>query len=285
MILKQLWTHNTDARLAGLSFAREARLILAWDVSQRLTLWDRGGQRRASTSLVLAPVAAAISDDGQQIVAVGPGGEVHWLDRELNLQFDHKLPAAPLAVALESFGDYLAVSDRERRTHLFNRLGKSVATFVSPRPLHHLAFVPSKARLLGAADYGFIGCFDAQGRCLWRDAPLTHVGSLCCDGSGSTILLASFSDGVNRYDALGMQRGHLATPAPCRRAAVSFDGTLILTASESASLSLLNRQGLVLETLAIPQSATALVMGALGELGVFGLPTGDVTAVGIQCGP
>lgn len=281
MILKQLWTHNTVARLAGLSLAREAGLILAWDQSQRLTIWDRTGQRKATTALVLPAVAAAISDDGKQVVAAGSGGQIWWLDADLKLQFDHDLKTSPLAVALEAFGDYVAVSDRERRTHVFNRLGKTVTTFETPRALHHLSFVPSRARVLGAADYGYVGCFDAQGRCLWRDAPPTHVGSLCCDGTGSTVLLACFSDGLRHHDATGSHRGNLPTPAPCRRAAISFDGNTILVASESASLALLNRQGRVLETLALPQSATALVLGALGELGVFGLPTGDVTAVSI----
>jgi hypothetical protein len=285
MKLEPLWTRRTEARLTGLSYAREAGLVLAWDVGQRLTLWDRSGQRQAQTTLLVPPVVAAISDDGSQIAAAGPNGEIWWLDPDLKFQFDLTLKSAPLALALDPLGDYLAVSGRERRTHLFNRLGKELAAFETARPLHHLVFVPSQARILGAADYGFIGCFEASGRCLWRDSPLTHVGSLSCDGTGSTILLACFSQGLRWYDHSGKLAAQVPTETPCRRADISFDGDLVLAASESASLSLLNRQGRVLETLATPQNVAALVLGALGEMGVFGLPTGDVTAVSIQRNP
>jgi WD40 repeat protein len=276
------WTQRTPARLGGLSFAREASLLLAWDESQQLFLWDRHGRRTAQATLLLPPIAAAISDDGNQIVAAAGDGRIWWFDRTLQLQFDLKIQAPVQTVALEPLGDYLAVSDRERRTHLFNRHGKPLVSWETPRALHHLAFVPGAARLLGAADFGFVGCFDAAGGAVWRDAPLTHVGAIASDGVGSAVLLACFSEGLRLYGSRGQQLGRLATPAPCRRAAFDYDGTTILSAGEDASLALLNRQGRVLETFALPHSASALALGALGDLGVIGLPTGDILAISIQ---
>lgn len=281
MQLVPLWTHTLGDRPVGISLAREARLLLAWDGVQQPTLFDFRGRTRGSIRLPLPAVAAALCETGQHVVAAAHK-HVWWFNQELRLQFDIGLPAAVIAVALEPHGNYLAASDEARGLHLFNRLGQPIASWEAPRPIHHLVFVPGQARLLAAADFGFLGAFDSTGRCLWRDTPLTHVGSLTCSGAGDGIALACFTEGLRRYDGNGGPLSRWSLPVPCRRAAMDYAGQAVLAAGDDASLYLLNPQGRVSEKLVLEHSVSALALGALGDLGFVGLARGEVLAIGVQ---
>jgi hypothetical protein len=270
------WTQRTEARVLGLCLAREAGLLFAWDASRRLYLWNVTGALVARQSLHFQPGAACISDDGSRVVVVGESGELWWLDHELRLKLDLRIPAGGQVAALDTLGHYLAVSDRERHTRLYHRGGKELALIETPRPLVFLQFLATQPRLLGAADFGFVGAFDPTGHAVWRAAPLFRVGSLCTDGQGSCLLLASYSSGVERYDAGGQHLPHLATPQPCRLARTDFAMSCILIATESSTLALLKPDGAVVKTVPIPGNATGLVLGALGEYGAFALADGTV---------
>jgi hypothetical protein len=280
-LLQPTWSQRTDARLLGLSLAREAGLFFAWDAAQRLYLWNVRGESVARQTLHFQPCTASISDDASRIVVAGEQGDLWWLDQELRLKVDLRVSTTPLAVALDTLGHYLAISGDDRRTHLFHRGGKELGVFDTPRPLAFLHFSATEPRLITAADYGFVATFDPTGRCLWRDTPLVRVGSLCIDGHGACLLLACYSTGIVRYDLSGSRLSPLTTPQPCRLARSDFQRTRILAAGEGASLTLLKPDGQVLSTLAISANATALVLGALGDYGAFGLADGTVTFVEI----
>jgi hypothetical protein len=273
-----LWSQQTAARLAGLAWAREPECALAWDVGGRVYLWDRLGRRVAEHALLTPPAAMAISDDGRNIVAGSQSGQLFWFNERLELQFDRALGLAVQAAALETRGDYLAISDSHRRTRLLTRNGEELACIQTPRPLKFLAFVPARAALIGAADYGFVGGFDAQGRCLWRDAPPTHCGGLACDGSGERVLLAGYSDGIRTYLA-GKRQAHLRTPSPCALVACDFEGRRLVAAGEDGSLTLLKAGGAVLENHTLSRRLNALALNALGEVAICGMPDGGIAAI------
>lgn len=279
--IRPVWTRRTDARLLGLSLAREAGLLLSWDAAQRVVLWDLAGQVRARNSVHFPLAAAAISDDGSRIVLAGAGGELWWLNPELRLQLDQKIDSSPLTVALDPLGLYAAVSSDDRRTRLISRSGAEVCKFESPRPLVHLLFLHTRPLLVAAADYGFVAAFDPTGNCLWRHAPVSHVGSLHSDGVGDHLLLASFSGGIERCTWMGQRLHPLSTAQPCRLALCDYNYARILMASESATLALLNSEGRVISNLDLSTSALALVLDALGNWGAFGLADGTVTFVEI----
>lgn len=284
MILRPQWSRPTDARLSGLSLAREAGLVFAWDEAQSLYLWDLDGRRRARQAFIQPIAAAGMSDDGSHVVVAGKHGLIWWLNAQLELRFDQALPIHPLALAVESLGRYVAVSDHERHTYLLARSGRLAATVDTPRPLRFLSFVATQPWFLGAADYGYVACFDMNGRCLWRDAPVSYIGSLSADGDGQNVVLACFSNGLLRHHAPGGHGEFLPTFEPCRLATMDFDASLMFLAGEAGSLSLLNRGGEVIASLSIERPAVALALGALGEVGVYGLADGHVALVDIVHG-
>jgi hypothetical protein len=262
--------------------AREAGLLLAWDAAQRVYLWDVAGNPQGKTSVHFPLADAAISDDGSRVVLAGASGQLWWLNRELRLVIDLRLDSEPAAVALEPLGLYTAVSSRDRRTRLLSRTGREVVAFETPRPLAYLLFLHTRPLLVGAADFGFVGVFDTAGRCVWRQAPVTHVGSLCAGGMGETIFLASFFSGIERFDAAGRPLAAIPTSQPCCLARSNYAGERILMASDGASLALLKSDGEVISNVALPANATALVLGALGDWGAYGLADGTVTSLEIR---
>jgi hypothetical protein len=277
--------------LLGLVLAREAGLLLAWDAGQRLYLWNRLGQLRARLGLHFPIAAAAISDDGSRVLVAwergasapsGAGGELWWLDHDLNLLLDMHLPLRPLAVALEPLGLLAAVSSHDRRTTLLSKHGKPITSIESIRPLHYLRFPSNQACMVGAADFGLIAAFDISGQPLWRHAPVLHAGGLCEAGEGRGWCVAQYSAGVGRYAADGTPLTPLATPQPCRLVQADFDGTRMLVALEAASLALLKSDGEVISTLALPDNAQTLALGPLGDWGAVGLPDGRI--MGVQIG-
>lgn len=272
------WSQTTDARLGGLSLAREARRLLAWDEARNLYLWRLEGGPPARHTHLQPIVRAAISDDGGAILLADAHAQLSWLTGEMHLRFSLPIDFRPLQLAVEPLGRRVAVSDPERLTLVFDSSGKQIATLETPRPLRHLAFVPSETCLIGAADYGYVGCFDAAGRCLWRDAPVSHVGSLCVDGAG-VITLACFSNGLQRYERTGKHLGTLSTPWPCRLAAADWDGGRILVAGDAGSLSLLKADGAVIGEHPTNRPISALALGALGEVGAYGHAHGEVVVI------
>jgi hypothetical protein len=280
---RECWTNATLGRFRGLGLAREPGWVLAWDAAQRLYLWDREGKARAEQTLAAPPAVAAISDDGQSSVTLTSDGHLCWFDSKLTLQFDHPLDIKPLAVALEAYGQYLLVSDQERHTFLFSRAGEQLTQVETPRPLQHLVFFTTQSAWAGAANYGFIGCYEADGKCRWRDTPFSNTGNLAWDG-GNGLYLASYSEGVRRYSIDGGAASHVATRFAARRVGAAYQGDRLWVAHETigdtaGGLSLLKSDGTVLGTFALPQRADAVAAGPLGDWGAYGLTEGRVGLV------
>ncbi len=278
--LRPRWSRSSDARLIGLALAREANRLLAWDEGRSLYLWDLDGKLHARHTLLQPPLRAAISDDGGQVLVADRAGGLTWLDHALQLRFSHDPPALGrvMEVALEALGQYAAISTAEQRTFILTRTGQPVATIETPRPLKHLAFVSSLGCLLGAADFGYVGGFDAKGQRVWQEAPVSHIGAIDADGAGQAWL-ACFSNGVQRYDSCGRNLGILVTPQPCRLVRVDWAGERILVCDDAGTLSLLKADGAVLGELPTNRAVSALCLGALGDIGAYAHAEGTLTLV------
>src|SRR5262249_17911137 len=152
---------------------------------------------------------ACCADDGSACAAVGGRGEVRWLTPDLMPRWERTLSHPALAAAMDPFGQYLAVAGARGGPHGFDRTGKQGARGESPRPLHLLAFVPAAPFVVGSADFGLVAGFDLTGRLAWRDGLVAHAGSLAVSGDGAEVVLACFSEGLQRYNHLGQNRGRL----------------------------------------------------------------------------
>jgi hypothetical protein len=277
--LRPTWSLTLGAAPRGLVPAREKGWFLAWDEAHWLYLLGRRGERQAQRRTPGPLAAATAADDGTAYAAVGVGGELWWLAPDLSTRWEGRVPEPTTAVALDPFGQYLAVATERGGLHVYSRLGQPVCRTHHPRPLVHLAFVPASPVLLGAAEYGLVVCSDLAGRQRWRDGPVAHVGSLAASGDGGKIVLACFSEGLQRYGLDGTKREPLALDEPCRLAALSFDGRVLLAAVLSHRLLLLNEGGKTLATYVPDGPVAALALGALADYATLALADGRVVGL------
>jgi hypothetical protein len=254
---------------------------LAWDTHHWIYLLDRAGKRQAQWHTPDKLVSACCADDGSAYGAVGNRGEVWWLAPDLMPRWERAVAHPATAAAMDSLGQYLAVADVRGNLHLFDLTGRLIWQVESPRPLHHLAFVPSGSQLVGSADYGLVACFDPAGRLLWRDGLVAHIGSLAVTGDGSQVVLACFSEGLERYSAGGEKQSRIVLAEPSRLACVTFDGRHFLVAGLSNQLRLMERDGRTLATQDLDHPAAALALGALGDRAVVAVMEGPVIGLGL----
>lgn len=277
------WSQKLGAAARGLVLARERDWLLAWDAHHWLYLLDQAGQRQAQMRFTGALACASFADDGSAVVAVGSQGEIAWLAPDLMPRWRQSVPNPPLAVAVDSFGQFAAISDRAGNLTILDRLGQTTTTLQTPRPLHHLAFVPAEPVLLGCADLGLVICLELDGKVRWRDGLFANAGSLTASTNGSRILVACFSEGLQEYDLQGQKKDKLPVPEPCRWAALACTGQFILMAgTTSQRLLLLNAEGHTLASQAMSQEIAALALSPLGDRAAAALADGTVCQFRIQ---
>jgi len=281
-VIRPLWSHRLPAHPRGLALARERGWVLAWDTHHWICLLNRAGDRQAQWHTPANLVTACSAEDGSAYAAVGARGEVWWLAPDLMPRWERAVPHPATAAALDSLGQYLAVADAGGDFSLFDQTGRLVFRVQSPRPLHHLTFVPTLPQVVGSADYGLVASFDATGKALWRDGLVAHVGSLSVTGDGSQIVLACFSEGLQRYSASGQKLGRLAGAEPCRLAEAAYDGRNFLVAGLGEQLRLLDGDGQTVATHVFDQPAAALALSPLGDRGVVALLEGPVLGLAFQ---
>jgi len=276
-LFKTLWSLTTGAPPSGVALARESGQVLAWDEHHWLYLLNGRGERQGQARPLAALAAACCADDGSALAVAGSQGEVMRLAPDLSPRWQRTLSHPAVGAALDPFGRRLAVADLKGSVFLFDRDGRPLWQVQLPRALHHLVFVPEAPFLLAAADFGLVACLDVNtGKLIWRDGLPAHCGALAISGDGKHGVLACFSDGLRRISFSGGAKGHVTTREPCRLAAVSFDGRLILVAGRSNRLLLLNNQGKVLGIHLLEKPAVALALSALGDRAVVVLSDGVV---------
>jgi hypothetical protein len=275
------WTQQLGAPGRGQAMARERDWLLAWDANHWLYLFDRAGHKQGQTRHGGTLASACFADDGSAIVTVGSQrdrqGEIAWLTPDLMPRWRQPLPAAPLAVTVDAFGQYAAVSGRDGTLTIVNRLGKTTASIQTPRPLHHLEFVLAAPVLLGCADLGLVICLELDGKVRWRDGLFANAGSLTASADGSRILVACFSEGLQEYDLQGLKKERITVPEPCRWAALAGTGQFILlSGTTSQRLMLLDTEGRTLASHPMNQEIIALALSPLGDRAAVALADGTV---------
>jgi hypothetical protein len=276
-----LWSQSLLAPPRGLRWARERDWLLAWDESQWLYLFDSQGKRQAQKRVEPQLVTACAADDGSAYVALTGKAELCWLAPDLMPRWQHSLPQPGVAAALDPFGQYVAVSTQAGAVHVLNRRGHALRQVECPRPLQHLAFVPSASALVGCADYGLVACLDWQGQWLWRDGLVMYVGSMATSGDGELIVLACFGEGIQCYTLAEPRRRRLPGAEGCRLADVSFDGQRILAEANGNQVVLLNPAGEVLARHAFDKPLAALALDGLGRHAAVVLADGTLLSLAI----
>jgi len=277
------WTVLTEAPLKGMGFAREAGNVFAWDEADQLYLIDRRGEFRSVARAPGKVEAAVVSDDGSRVILLGEGSRLWVLDGDLGVISERQGPPEAAAMAIDAHGNYVAVSSKMGVTHVYNRHGKPSGRFETLQPLAHMAFVPGRAILIGAASYGMLLALalrEGSGRLtadpVWLDRQVSGVGRLTTTGDGAMILASCFTHGVQRYDAHGHNDGAYHLGGTATHAVPDFAGRLIAVASLEGEIALLNPAGNVRWKTGLARPAVALETDPLGRYIVYGQSTGEV---------
>jgi hypothetical protein len=273
------WTRELASPPLGLCLAREPGLALVFDAERTLTLIDPAGQVALKRPSPATLAAAAFSDEGKVVAAVGRRGQVWLLNAEFDVIWQRGLTPRPIAAAIDHLGLAVAVADEAGGLTVFDARGQEMWKAATARPLVHLAYAPESGALVGAADLGLVCAFDRAGKELWREGLMANVGSLAVSGTGERIVLACFSEGL-RCCSLEKPRPHkLAGTRECRHAAVSYGGDVILSAGADPRLTVCDASGATRGELALPATPSALALAALAERAVAAC---DRAVVGID---
>ncbi len=275
--MRLLWSQTIPAPLRGLILARERETIFAWDGQDDLFLFNHAGSIQARRPSPAPVTAAGCAEDGSAYVVAGSQTPmICWLAPDLTPRWQRPLRHRATAVAMEPLGRCVALADAGGTLHLMDARGRTLWKATTPRPLHHLAFVPEKSIVVGAADFGLVLCFGASGECLWRDGLVAHVGSLAVSGDGSCVLLACFSDGLYHYNTDGPQQQRIPLESPCRLTALSYAGDRLLTADRPQRLCLRDSKGDIHERINLDGPVAAVALSALADFAVVGLANGAI---------
>ena len=141
------WTVVTDSPLKGLSLAREAGTILAWDEGNQLYLLSDQGESLSFSRVPNRIQAGAISDEGGLIALLGEPDETGLLllSADFEVQVERSAPSDATFVAIDPHGRYLAVGTRLNAVHFINRYGRPAGRLETIESLSHLCFVPGSA--------------------------------------------------------------------------------------------------------------------------------------------
>lgn len=288
------WTYLTDAPLAGLSLAREAGTLLAWDEADQLQLIDTQGEQ---VNAIRAPgkiLAADYSDDGSLIALLIAGPRLLLLDQDFAPIADRPAIHDGRGLTVDPHGRYIAVaSSIAGKTQLYTAYGKLAGSFETLQPLAHLRFVPGRPVILGASAHGSVfgialeskgagASFDCEE--VWRGNVMSKIGRLETTGDGGIVLASCFTHGIQRFDSRGRNEGAYHLGGTASHAVPDYPGRVIAVATTEGELCILNNSGNVRWKTGLPRGPAALECDALGRFVVYGLPSGEVVRLNLEGG-
>jgi hypothetical protein len=281
------WTIVTEAPLRGLSFAREAGRILAWDEGNQLYLLSALGESLSFSRAPIKIATGAISDEGSLIALLGDGddGSLLLLNADFEVEVERAAPSEASFLTLDPHGRYMAVGSRSGGVHFINRYGKAAGRLETIQPIAHLCFVPDRPFLVGAAAFGMLVGVEIYGsrsagrleaELAWQDRLMSNVGRLTVSGDGSMVLVSCFTHGIQRFDLKGRNEGSYHLGGTVSHAVLDFPGRTIAAATLEGELAVLNSAGNVRWRTRLARPAIALEIDPLGRYVIHGHSTGEI---------
>ena len=174
--------------------------------------------------------------------------------------------------------------------HFYTRHGRPAGKFETKQALAHLAFVPDRPFLLGAAPFGSLVGVElragSSGRLaadiVWEEAVLSNVGRLTTSGDGGVILASCYTHGVQRYDLRGRNEGAYHLGGTAAHAVPDFAGRVIAVATLEGELVILSPGGQVRWRTGLARPAIALETDPLGRFVIYGQATGEIVRIDLE---
>ncbi len=270
------WTFGTDGALSGLELARESGDVVAADDTGGLYRLDRRGQFAAVTRLRHPIRGVACSDDGQFVAAIVGECELHRFDSHLQELWKVELPEPCLAVAMDPFGQYMAVSLTNGVCLVYAAEKYRVAGFETIRPLSFLRFVVTEPVILGAADHGLLGCYSLTGSPIWEEKLWSNIGGLSATGDGELIFVPSFAHGLQTFDGDGHNIGSYVLEGTINHVSTGYDSGRLIVSTVERHLCWLDADGELVWEAQAPEDISHLTCDPLGEWIVCGFASGRV---------
>ena len=248
------WTVVTDSPLRGMSLAREAGLVLAWDEGNQLYLLNLHGEMVSTSRAPGRVLAGAISDEGSLVALLidAEGGGLLLLDADFQIQAERPASSEATQVAVNPHGRYVVVATRQNSLQFVSRYGRPVARIETIQSLAHIAFVADRGLLVGAAAFGLLMGFSIEGGkgagrleidVVWQERLMSNVGRLAMSGDGSMILASCYTLGIQRFDLRGRNEGSYHLGGTVSHAVPDFPGRTIAAATLEGDLAIMNSAG------------------------------------------
>ncbi|MFO1020571.1 MAG: WD40 repeat domain-containing protein [Planctomycetales bacterium] len=242
------WTHESNVPLTAFAYARESGQVFCTDKSGHLWRFSPAGEVDAVQKLSEAPRAIAWSDDGTR--GVGLFGENHlsWINSSLAVRETLQLPDTTVALAIDPYGEYIAVSTSSGSILVFDGPRQPVLHIDTLRPLTKLQFLTLKPELIGISDSGLIARFDMRGKQVWQINTFGSIGDCAADGKGESLFVASYALGLQKFDEAGENEGTYQLSGTVVKVACSHEATRLAVATQEGKLIWLSEMGEVLWT-------------------------------------
>ncbi len=285
------WTVVTDAPLKGMTLAREAGSVFAWDEADQLYRIDGRGQFQSVARAPGRIVSGAVSDDGSLVALLGEGSRLWLMDGDFGLTHERATIPEPISIAVDPHGRYVALGSKINAVQFYSRHARLAGKFATRQPLSSIVFVPDRPFLVGIGAYGSIvgvellprgsnGSLD--GATLWGEQLMSGVGRLATTGDGGMILLACFTHGVQRFDLEGRGEGAYHLGGSAGQAVPDYAGRSIAVSTLEGELAILSGAGNVRWRTTLNRPAIALDVDALGRYVVYGQATGEIVRLDLQ---
>ena len=270
------WSFSTEARLVSIELARETGAVLAADETGGLYLLNRSGQLATLTRGFQHVAGIALCDTGEAAAAIVRESGFCRLDRHLKTEWSIELTEPILAIAMDPFGEHIAVSMANGDNRVYNSRKKLIGRFQTFRPLGFLHFLATETTILGAAEYGLLCSHSLDGEEIWREALWTNVGDLSASGDGSTLFLPVFNRGIQRFDHEGSNRGSYVLDGAANHSACGYVPARFAVSTVERHLYWLGSGGEMLWATLLPDDVSRLQCDPLCNWIVCGFNSGRI---------
>ena len=270
------WSLATDGKLADLDLAWEADETLIADDAGGLSLIDAAGRLRQLSRGLSRIECVAFSGSGSCAAIAYDSRKVALVDRSLSIGWSMTLYDQITGLAIDPFGRHIAVALGNRDVRIYTTSRRRVAEIEVVRPLRFLRFSTTEPRLVGAAEDGLLVACGINGKLIWDQRLFATCGDLTASGDLSTVLLAGFAHGIQRFDADGTSRGAFVIEGTPSRLAVSYDGSRIAAATLERQVYFMDRGGTLRWAATAPEEVERLACDAAGRSIIVGFASGRV---------
>lgn len=222
------WSASVESGLVGIDLALESGCTYAADTSGGVYAFSPTGQ--------LLNVSRGFSNIHQIAwSAVGTEGaicskdrQLTWLNAQLQPVWSRNLTSIPTGLGIAPFAGMAVICLENHRNYIVRSDREELNSFDSVRPMAHVAFLTNSPALIAASEDGVVCRYGLDGKLQWKTDLIQPLGDLAVSADGSTILLASFQQGITILDGDGTRQGTFVVSGTVDHVATGQDGEQLM---------------------------------------------------------